>query len=300
MIIAIDHGNSEIKTVHEQFTAGFSVFDREPPMAADLLEYAGKYYALTRKRLPYRYDKTADEDYYILTLFAIGKELMRNGITQPAEIQLAVGLPPRYFSNLRDSFSEYFVRGKKKVDFAYNHMTFSICITDCIVFPQCWGAMVTRFSEIKPLTNCTVIDFGGYTVDIIRLHNGIPDMSEVYSLPRGVIHLISEISEEMEARTGSAPNDSMITDVLCGRQSMLSLSEQKFITESARKFTDKLTEEISHEKNVNASREQIYFTGGGALLLKDFLRNIGNVRFITDPKANAKGYAIVAGGLIKP
>lgn len=102
MIIAIDHGNSEIKTVHEQFTAGFEVYDKEPPLTSEVLEYGCNYYALTRTRLPYRYDKTENDDYYILTLFAVGKELLRQHITTPVDVQLAVGLPPRYYSHLKD------------------------------------------------------------------------------------------------------------------------------------------------------------------------------------------------------
>lgn len=182
------------------------------------------------------------------------------------------------------------------MNFSYAHQPFTIRITDVFVFPQCWGALITQWDEISTLRNCVGIDIGGYTVDIVPLYNGMPDMEHVSSLSRGVINLISEISEELEARTGSSPDDAMITDVISGKPSMLPEIEKQFILETTHKFTDKLIYEIAHEKHVNAAREQVYYTGGGSILLKNFL-DTGSVRFISDPKANAQGYEIVAGGL---
>ena len=54
-------------------------------------------YSLTEKRISYLRDKTEDERFYVLTLFAIAKELERAGIMEPDEvvdITLLVGLPP--------------------------------------------------------------------------------------------------------------------------------------------------------------------------------------------------------------
>lgn len=71
MLIAIDHGNKQIKTVHTQpFTSGLIQGDT-PGFGTDCLTYQGKYYTLTDQRIPYRRDKTEDERFFILTLFAI-------------------------------------------------------------------------------------------------------------------------------------------------------------------------------------------------------------------------------------
>lgn len=53
MIIAIDHGNSAIKTPHFSFVAGVSEHTVKPPMTDEVLEYDGKFWTLTGNRLSY-------------------------------------------------------------------------------------------------------------------------------------------------------------------------------------------------------------------------------------------------------
>ena len=66
-------------------------------MTDEILEYGGKYWTLSGRRLSYMRDKTQDDRYFILTLFAIAKELENRGQYTPVEqIQLAVGLPVSY------------------------------------------------------------------------------------------------------------------------------------------------------------------------------------------------------------
>ena len=97
MLIAIDHGNYAIKTPHHSFVSGLSEHTVKPPMADEILEYDGRYWTTSGKRLSYMRDKTQDERYFILTLFAIAKELEDTGRYSPVEqIQLAVGLPPEH------------------------------------------------------------------------------------------------------------------------------------------------------------------------------------------------------------
>ena len=93
MLIAIDHGNKQIKTVHTQpFTSGLIQGDT-PGFGTDCLAYQGKYYTLTDQRIPYRRDKTEDERFFILTLFAIAYEIEAMGRYSDTlmRIQLAVG-----------------------------------------------------------------------------------------------------------------------------------------------------------------------------------------------------------------
>ena len=75
MLIAIDHGNKLVKTVNcPPFTSGL-VESEVQPFGSDVLKYQGKYYQLSDQRIPYRRDKTEDERFFILTLFAIAKEI---------------------------------------------------------------------------------------------------------------------------------------------------------------------------------------------------------------------------------
>ena len=52
MLIAVDHGNKQIKTVHTPpFTSGLIQSDT-PGFGTDALAYRGKYYTLTDQRIP--------------------------------------------------------------------------------------------------------------------------------------------------------------------------------------------------------------------------------------------------------
>ena len=111
MLIAVDHGNYAIKTPRFTFVSGLTEHSVRPPMTDEILEYAGKFWTLTSHRMPYMRDKTQDERFFILTLFAIVKELERKGQYSPVErIQLAVGLPPEHYGGLKEKFAAYFKR----------------------------------------------------------------------------------------------------------------------------------------------------------------------------------------------
>ena len=75
MLISIDHGNKQVKTIHHApFTSGL-VCSEVRPFGGETLTYQGKYYTLTDQRIPYRRDSTEDERFFVLTLFAIAYEL---------------------------------------------------------------------------------------------------------------------------------------------------------------------------------------------------------------------------------
>ena len=57
MLIAIDHGNYAVKTPRFSFISGLSEHAVKPPLADEVLEYEGKYWTLSGKRLPYMRDK---------------------------------------------------------------------------------------------------------------------------------------------------------------------------------------------------------------------------------------------------
>lgn len=79
MEISVDTGNKQMKTLNETFTSGVYQSDVPPSTGknADFMRFNGKYYILTEERGTYMRDKTKNDRYYWLTLFAIGKELER-------------------------------------------------------------------------------------------------------------------------------------------------------------------------------------------------------------------------------
>lgn len=107
IIMGIDHGNGNMKGVHVNFPCGLVRYTSEPGrfMNEDILEYNGVYYTLSETRMPFKADKTVDEDYFILTLFSLALEAKERGITLSGkDIVLGVGLHQQTSdSRLRDS-----------------------------------------------------------------------------------------------------------------------------------------------------------------------------------------------------
>lgn len=79
LIIGIDTGNYNIKTATQCFTSGFLEVGRES-IFEDLLEYDGKYYTLSNVRIPVRTHKTQSEEFLILSMFGLAKELTTNNL----------------------------------------------------------------------------------------------------------------------------------------------------------------------------------------------------------------------------
>ena len=95
MLIGVDHGNKQIKTVHgEPFVSGLQQSLTRP--FGQSLQYCGTYYTLSNERIPFHKDKTEDDRFFVLTLIAIAEEITARGIGEKEQqhIQLAVGLPP--------------------------------------------------------------------------------------------------------------------------------------------------------------------------------------------------------------
>ena len=66
MIIAVDHGNSAIKTENFSFPSSLEKHANKPPLASEILEYNGAFWTISGQRIPYMMDKTKDERFFIL------------------------------------------------------------------------------------------------------------------------------------------------------------------------------------------------------------------------------------------
>lgn len=172
MIITVDTGNKMIKTETLEFHAGVEILDQIPGEQEEVILYGGKYYRPTSRRISYMEDKTEDDRYFILTLFAIAKELqtiktenlISNGLI---EIELLVGLPPAHYGKQRRAYREYFYREGSIVDFSYMNRPYKIAFTDVRVYIQAYAAycLVAVQRQLFSYPKVLVIDIGGFTVD---------------------------------------------------------------------------------------------------------------------------------------
>ena len=85
-IIAVDHGYGNIKTANTVTPTGITAYDTEPIFSGNILEYNGTYYRIGEGHKEFIPDKAMDEDYYLLTLMAVARELNAYGIREaPAQ-----------------------------------------------------------------------------------------------------------------------------------------------------------------------------------------------------------------------
>ncbi len=110
IIIGVDHGYAAMKSPHFSFPTGLVEYEHEPYTQKDVLEYSGKFYVVGSGRQPLQKDKTATEDYYLLTLAAIAKELAHRGADTTTAVHLAAGLPLTSFGRDKKKFREYLLR----------------------------------------------------------------------------------------------------------------------------------------------------------------------------------------------
>ena len=135
MLFPIDHGNSAMKTVNFVFPSGLIDNPIRPPVDTEMLEYDGKFWTLSGQRISYMRDKTKDERYWILTLFAIAKELEHRGAEHTASVHLAAGLPLTSFGRDKKSFRSYLYRDGSAIPFRYEGQDYTVTIQEVSLFP---------------------------------------------------------------------------------------------------------------------------------------------------------------------
>ncbi|MCL2456915.1 MAG: hypothetical protein FWD19_05140 [Defluviitaleaceae bacterium] len=135
-IISIDHGNANIKSCTQIFPSSFLESKHLPSIGGDVLNYEGKTYVLTDQSLPVLNDKSETPRYFILTLFAIGKELVEEAemlrkLTphDHIKIELLIGLPLQHYENYRKKFEQYFTDRSGIIRYELNSKPYAIRIT---------------------------------------------------------------------------------------------------------------------------------------------------------------------------
>ena len=110
-IIGIDHGYGNIKTVNTITLTGVIPSTTRPVFGSNILRCDGMYYSCGEGHKAFVSDKASDNDYYLLTLMGVAKELRRAGISE-ADVYLAAGLPLTWVKSQREEFTNYLMRNE--------------------------------------------------------------------------------------------------------------------------------------------------------------------------------------------
>ena len=145
IIIGIDHGYYAIKTAHCSFPAGLTSYgEHEPYTRQGLLEFGGCFFVCGSGRQPIQRDKTVNDNYYLLTLAAIAKEIQQRGLPPECSVRIAAGLPLTSFGRDKPKFRDYLLRSKQPVNYKFEGVEYSITIEEVAIFPQGYAALMTE------------------------------------------------------------------------------------------------------------------------------------------------------------
>lgn len=293
MIIAIDHGNKQMKTIHcPPFVSGLAESITRP-FGSNILEYQDKFYTLSNQRIRDKRDITEDDRFFILTLFGIAEELHikeRYG-EEVVHVSLAVRLPPAHYGAQSQAFIRYFL-GRGIVNFQYRDNPYTIYIKDVRCYPQAFAAAVTMMNKLLDKPRVLIVDIGGFTADYLMMRSGRADLSICDSLENGVILLYNRIRTKVNSEFDILLEETDIDDILKDGESGYSPEVVSLVEKLARDFVNDLANSL-RERMLDLMSGTVVFVGGGAILLRRQIEASGKVRnavFVEDINANAKGY----------
>ena len=203
MNIGIDHGYYAIKTRHCSFPAGLTAYgSHEPYTRQGLLEFGGCFFVCGTGRQPIQRDKTINDNYYLLTLAALAREIRSRGALTECTVRIAAGLPLTSYGRDKPKFRSYLFRPSQPVQFRYEGVEYSITIADVQLFPQGFAALMAEPDLLTDEPSLLLMDIGGWTVDLMRIDNALPVAETAHSLELGMIRCIDEVRERVRQETG--------------------------------------------------------------------------------------------------
>ena len=289
-VIAVDHGYGNIKTVNTVTPTGITAYDTEPTFTGDILQYGGKYYRIGEGHKPFLSDKTMDEDFYVLNLAAIAKELDIEGI-MTADVHIAAGLPLTWVKTQREEFRKYLTKNSK-VKFTFRDKQYNIKIAGASVYPQGYTAVIDRLSEMTGVN--MLADIGNGTMNVMYINNKKPVESKCFTEKLGVNQCVIKAAGMVLDRFGTILDETIIEQMI--RTGTADVGEKYLdcITDAIKEYSSYIFETL-RKYEYNSELMRLYITGGGATLIKHFGEYDENrVTIIEDICAAAKGYEILA------
>ena len=302
-IIGVDAGYGNMKTARTIYPTGLVAMDTKPFFDGNILEYNGTWYRIGEGHKAFNPDKTADEDFYILTLASIASELRTERITE-ANVHLALGLPTTWTGRQREDYRRYMMRNPD-VQFIFNDEKYTVHLTDCVVFPQGYAALVPlmdrdkKYNDFRQFTGTVMMaDIGNGTMNIMRLVDGKPDEQRCWTEVLGVNQCVLTARKQMMDKYGIDMPESVIEQFLRTGTANLARELLDNLTDIVRGYVTGLFDALRLH-GYDARLMKLFVMGGGGCLMKNFGKyDPGAVVFVDDLHASAKGYEYMAQGVI--
>ena len=289
-VIAIDHGWSQMKTVNHVFASGVEEILSEPAFFDDVLEYEDRYYKVGTKRDAVMDNKISNDDYYLLTMAAIAKELKLKD-KHEARVVLAVGLPATRFGVEKKGFIDYLSRNTD-LSFVFEKETYRVKIEKVAVFPQSYAAVVDQIANFGKKE--IIVDIGSWTIDIFPIIDKKPDDANANTISEGLIPCMRRINKHCGRLYNEKIDEDTIQNYIITKKTDL---DEQFVEIMDRELEDFATNLFNslREEGYSLNTTQFYFVGGGASVMKNFGGIVQkNIKYNLDVKANARGFEKLA------
>ena len=289
-IIGIDNGYGNIKTANCCFPAGLTAHDAEPVFKDDLLVYDGRYYLIGTGHKEFTADKTGDDDYYILTLAAIARELNVYGLTD-ATVYLAVGLPLTWVRRQRADFKAYLMRNRE-LAFTFRGKAYRVEIAGVDVFPQGFAAVAGQIRDFQGMN--MLCDIGNGTMNIMFINDKKPVSGNMFTEKYGTHQCLLAVRENVMRAHHTTVDEAIINRVFRFGTADIKEDYLKTITDTATDYVEGIFQRLrEHEYNPELMR--LYVLGGGSCLIRNFgVYDASRVTINDDICATAKGYEYLA------
>ena len=289
-IIAVDHGYGNMKTANTVTPTGIKAYETEPIFTGNILEYNGIYYRIGEGHKEFIPDKAMDEEYYLLTLMAIARELNVFSIRE-ADVHLAAGLPLTWIRNQREAFRSYLLQNPE-VHYLFNGKEYHLRFVGCSLYPQGYPAIVNQLGNFKG-TNL-LADIGNGTMNILYVNNKKAQESRCWTEKLGVNQCMIAAKNAVLDKFGVKIEESTVEQILRFGTADISAPYLDCISSIARQYVAELFSTLrKYEYNPDLMR--LYVVGGGGCLIRNFgTYDKSRVTIIDDICATAKGYESLA------
>ena len=295
IVIGIDHGYGNIKTAFSCFRTSVKAYDTEPTFTSNMLIYNGRYYIIGEGHKEFIPEKQNDDDYYILTLAAVGRELYARNL-ESALVYLAAGLPLTWVSEQKEKFKAYLLR-EPHVDFVFKKRTFHVDFVGAEILPQGFAAVASQLGEFRGVN--MICDIGNGTMNVMYINDHRPVVGKMFTEKFGTNQCILNVREQLMRKFGSVPDDTVIESVL--RYGTADIAE-KYLT-VIKDVTNDYVAGIFRklrEHEYNPDYMKLYVIGGGGCLIRNFGKFEKNrVKINDDICATAKGYEFMVKHMLR-
>ena len=285
-IIAVDHGYGNIKTVNTITPTGITAYDTPPAFSGGVLEYDGVYYRVGEGHKEFIQDKAVDDDFYILTLMAVAKELHIAGV-QEANVYLAAGLPMKWIRNQREAFYRYLMRNEE-VYFRFDDVDYHVRFDGCDLYPQGYPAILDLLGDFDGSN--LLVDIGNGTMNLLYIEDRRPVESRCWTEKFGVNQCVIAARNAVLENLGTKIDDFTIERVLRFGCANIDPAYQECIRAAAKKYVGDIFATL-RQYEYEPAVTHLYVVGGGSCLVKNFRQyDESKVTILDDVRATAKGY----------